>query len=176
MSARKAWPQCLPVLLLDSNGLGGFLSREMHKWKFLTPQRRLGLCGATLEKPASLPRRQTHWVLQDKELRGGKSAGASLCFGHQADTHMYTHVYSCTCIQYRAHIHMHTHKHHKDWNGTLQLCQIPVNTIWSKEANMSEIYHYNHIVFQIWWVNWQQILLIPAVQPSHRWKSNSLFK
>lgn len=35
---------------------------------------------------------------------GAESAGASLCFGHQADTHMYTPIYCKTVLTYRAHI------------------------------------------------------------------------
>ncbi len=39
---------------------------------------------------------------------GAESAGASLCFGHQADTHMYTRIYCKTALIYRAHMHSHT--------------------------------------------------------------------
>lgn len=66
-----------------------FLSREMHKWKFLTPQRRLGLCGATLEKADSLLRRQTHWVLQDKELEEQNQWGHHSALGTR---HAHAHI------------------------------------------------------------------------------------
>lgn len=62
-------------------GLVLFCPGRCIKWKFLTPQRRLGLCGATLENPASLPRRQTHWVLQDKELEEQNQQGHHSALG-----------------------------------------------------------------------------------------------
>ena len=145
MSAREAWPQCLPVLLLDSNGLGAFLSREMHKWKFLTPQRRLGLCGGTLEKAASLPRRQTHWVLQDKELEEQNQQGHHSALGTK-HTHTHTHT----------HTHVHPHilynrtfmqSHTKSWNAMFKLSQIPLNTL--SQNKTCQIYHNSCIIFPI---------------------------
>lgn len=88
MSAREAWLQYLLCCHWTQMGLVLFLSREMHKWKFLTPQRRLGHCGATPEKAASLPRSQTHWVLPDKELEERISRGITLLWAAATHSHL----------------------------------------------------------------------------------------
>lgn len=83
MSAREAWPQCLPVLLLDSNGLGAFLSREMHKWKFLTPQKEAGPLWSHTREACQSPEEADTLSAAGQRARGAESAGASLCFGLQ---------------------------------------------------------------------------------------------
>lgn len=88
-----------------------FLSREMHKWKFLTPQRRLVLCVVTLERPVSLLRKQTRWVLQDKGPEAQNQQGHHSTMGtrhrhtlssYQSLSNTYTHGY---------HRKSHSHKH-----------------------------------------------------------------
>lgn len=54
-----------------------------------------------------------------QRARGAEPAGASLCFGHQADAHMYTHIYYVTALIYKE----RTYKHHER-----QLSQMPLNT------------------------------------------------
>ncbi len=127
MSAREAWPQCLPVLLLDSNGLGAFLSREMHKWKFLTPQKEAGPLWSHTREACQSPEEADTLSAAGQRARGAESAGASLYFGNQADTHMCTHIYSITALTHRAHMRTHalTLEYYKGWNGMFQLSQIP---------------------------------------------------
>lgn len=87
-----------------------FLSREMHKWTFLTPQRRLVLCVVTLERPVSLLRKQTRWVLQDKGPEAQNQQGHhSAMSTRQTHTHTYIHTLS----SYQSLSNTYTHGYHR---------------------------------------------------------------
>ena len=113
MSAREAWPQCLPVLPPDSNGLCAFfLSREMHKWTFLTPQKEAGpLCVHTRAGCRSPEE-------ADMLSAGGQRAGEPEQRGHHSvlgsssssTTHSHTHTHTHTHVCAPTPPHTHTHK------------------------------------------------------------------
>lgn len=90
MSAGEAWPQCPPVLPLASKmGLGLFV-QGMHKWKFLTPQRKEGLlCERTGESRRSPEEVDT---LSAAEQKNPETRAAGDRFGHELHTHDHTHT------------------------------------------------------------------------------------
>ena len=81
-----------------------FLSREMHKWTFLTPQKEAGpLCGHTRAGCRS-PEEADMLSAGGQRAGGAGAARASLCVGQQQ-----RHTLKHTCVRPHTHKCVETH-------------------------------------------------------------------